>query len=162
MAKMKKILFLIIFTGIVIIQLNAQAKTNIEQPFSGSSAQAAEWLEDHDMILRKAAGGAKKVIVYLGKTNVSGNGVSLLLYDYRDLSKGQFGTVLEIIDNASGDTLYIVWTDEESGSKAVFYNDNDKKQLDVSLSTRFNKYGMRTETKKYVKTIIRELKSLFD
>jgi len=157
---MKKTLFLLIFTGIVLINLNAQTKTERELPFSGTSAQAAEWLEDHDIELRKVAGNSKKVIVYSGKTSSSGNGVSMSFYDYRDLSKGQIGTVLQIIDNASGDVLYIVWTDEEAGSKAVFYNDNDKKQLDVSLSVRFNKYGMGNDTKKFVRTIIKELKSL--
>jgi hypothetical protein len=83
-------------------------------------------------------------------------------YDYRDFSKDQMATVLEIVDNASGDILYIVWTDEETGSKAVFSNDNDKKQLDVSKSVRFNRYGMGNDTKKYVRTIIKELKSLFN
>jgi hypothetical protein len=158
---MKKTFFLVIFTGIALFQLNAQTKTDREQAFSGTSAQAAEWLEDHDMVLRKVAGGARKVIVYSGKTTASGSGVGMAFYDYRDLSKGQIGTVLEIVDNASGDVLYVIWTDEETGSKAVFYNDNDKKQLDVSNSLRFNKYGMGTDTKKFVRSIIKELKSLF-
>jgi Cu/Ag efflux protein CusF len=161
-AKMKKTLLIIIFISISLIQLNAQTKTEREPSFSGTSAQAAEWLEDHNMILRKIAGDAKKVIVYSGKTKASGSGVKMSFYDYRDLSKGQIGTVLEIADNTSGDILYIVWTDEEAGSKAVFYNDNDKTQLDVSNSVRFNKYGMGSDTKKYVRTIIKEMKSLFD
>jgi len=159
---MKKTLFLIIFTCIAFIYLNAQTKTERELPFSGTSAQAAEWLEDHDTILRKVAGDFRKVIVYSGKTQASGSGVNMSFYDFRDLSKGQIGTVLEIVDNASGDILYIVWTDEDSGSKSVFYNDNDKRQLDVSNSVRFYKYGMGNDTKKFVKTIIKELKSLFD
>jgi hypothetical protein len=159
---MKKTLFLVIFTCIALIYLNAQTKTERELPFSGTSAQAAEWLENHDTILRKVAGDFRKVIVYSGKTQASGIGVNMSFYDYRDLSKGQIGIVLEIIDNASGDILYIVWTDEDYGSKAVFYNDNDKKQLDVSNSVRFYKYGMGNDTKKYVRTIIKELKSLFN
>jgi len=159
---MKKTLFLVIFTCIALIYLNAQTKTERELPFSGTSAQAAEWLEDHDTILRKIAGNSRKVIVYSGKTKTSDSGVNMSFYDFRDLSKGQIGTVLEIIDNASGDILYIVWTDEDTGSKAVFYNDNDKRQLDVSNSVRFYKYGMGNDTKKFVKTIIKEIKSLFD
>jgi hypothetical protein len=159
---MKKKLFFIILAGIALIHLNAQTKTERELPFSGTSAQAAEWLDDHDTILRKIAGDFRKVIVYSGKTKASDSGIIMSFYDFRDLSKGQIGTVLEIVDNASGDILYIVWTDEDTGSKAVFYNDNDKKQLDVSNSVRFYKYGMGNDTKKFVRTIIKELKSLFN
>jgi len=67
------------------MRLNAQTKTEREPPFSGTSAQAAEWLEDHDTILRKVAGNVRKVIVYSGKTRASGSGVSMSFYDYRDL-----------------------------------------------------------------------------
>jgi hypothetical protein len=159
---MKKKFVLFIFVCTALFQLNAQTKTEREPSFSGTSAQAADWLEDHDIKLRKIAGGFNNVIVYSGKIRASGNGVGMSFYDYRDFSKGQMATVLEIVDNVSGDILYIVWTDEETGSKAVFYNDNDKKQLDVSKSVRFNMYGMGNDTKKYVRTIIKELKSLLN
>jgi hypothetical protein len=159
---MKKTFFLFIFVCTTLFQLNAQTKTEREPSFSGTSAQAANWLENHDITLRKIAGSFNNVIVYSGKTRASGTGVGMSFYDYRDFSKGQMATVLEIVDNASGDILYIVWTDEEKGSKAAFYNDNDKKQLDVSKSVRFNRYGMGNKKKKYVRTIIKELKTLFN
>jgi len=155
---MKRILFLMLFTAITLFCIHAQTKTNKEPPFNGTSAQAAEWIDNHDSDFRKIASDVSKVVTYSGTTNAGGNGVALLYYDYVDLPKGRMGTVLEIIDNASGNVIYVVWTNEARGDNAVFFRDAGKTQLDVSVASRGRKYGMSNDTLKYVRAIIQELK----
>jgi hypothetical protein len=155
---MKKLSFLL-FLVAAVFYLNAQTVKNRVDPFTGTSKQAADWLGKQDQSLRSIAGEVNKVISYTGKTEASGtDDVALSLYDFTDLQKAQIGTVLEITENSTGNVIFIVWSNESSGSKAIFYNDDDKVQLDVSFSTRRNKFGMGNDTVKFVKTIIKELK----
>jgi hypothetical protein len=156
---MKKFLFLSFIMIAAAFCLNAQTRTNRETPFTGTSANAAEWMKKNDRLLRSIAGDVINVIVYSGKKTASGsNDVTLLLYDYANLQIGQIGTVLEMTDNSTENIIFVVWTNESTGDKAIFYNDKDKNQLDVSFSTRLKKYGMGSDTVRFVKTIIKELK----
>jgi len=154
---MKKILFSALFSIIILFSVFSQSVTNREPSFSGSSAQAAEWIRDHDREFRRIAGDVSKVIAYSGKTNAGGSGVTLRYYDYAYLAKKQIGTVLELTNNASGEMIFVVWTNEARGDDAVFYNDSDKRQLDVSVASRGRRYGMSNDTLKYVRTIVKEL-----
>jgi hypothetical protein len=156
---MKKPLFFLFMMVTAVFYLNAQTITNREDPFTGPSAKAAEWMKKREKSFRKIASDASFVIIYSGEKEANGsNDVTLLLYDYADIQKGRLGTVLEINENSTGNIIYVVWTNESSDDKAVFFNDNDKRQLDVSFSTKMKKYGMGSDTVTYVKTIVKEFK----
>jgi hypothetical protein len=156
---MKKLLFFLFMMITSAFYLNAQTITNREDPFTGTSAKAAEWMKKREKLFRSIASDVAFVIVYSGEKEASGsNDVTLLLYDYADLQKGRVGTVLEIKENSTGIIIFVAWANESTGDKAVFYNDNDKNQLDVSFSTKMKKYGMGSDTVKFVKTIIKEFK----
>ena len=154
---MKKILLSALFLGIILFSVFSQTITNRESPFNGTSAQAADWISSHDREFRSIASDVSKVITYSGKTNSRGNGVTLQYYDFNYLARKQIGTVLEVTDNASGEMIFVVWTNEARGDDAVFYDDSDKRQLDVSVASRGRKYGMSNDTIKYVRTIVKEL-----
>lgn len=138
--------------------LGAQTITNRAGPFTGTSIQAAEWIVNNDHLLRSIAKNVSKVITYSGKTDVSGDGVTLLLYDFADLARGQVGTVLEITENSTGNAIYVVWSNEAVGSNAIFSYDPGKIRHDVSFSSRNRRYGMSGDTVRYINTIIRELR----
>jgi len=154
---MKKFLISFFLIAVVIFHLSAQVITEKEPVFNGTSAEAAAWINQHDRLFRSIARNVNKVIAYYGTTKSSGKNVTILFYDYNDVSKGQIGTVLEIIENSTGNTIFVVWTNEARGSNAVFFNDSDKNQLDVSVASRGRKYGMSNDTLKFVRTIIKEL-----
>jgi hypothetical protein len=140
-----------------IVESNVQIK-QLEGPFNGNSAQSAEWIRQHDKALRRMAAQPGKVIAYSGQKPPAGTtGVTLSFYEYRDIPKERIGTVLELTDTGSGSTIYVVWTDEAIGDNAVFYNDPDKKQLDISVSSRGRHYGMSNDTLKYVRMVVREI-----
>ena len=155
---MKKKVLLLLFLGITLVGLSAQTKKNREPIFNGTSAEAAEWIQKNDRLFRSIAGEVSKVVTYSGTTKPGGSGVSILFYDFSYPAKDQTGIVLEITDKNSGNIIYVVWTDEGTGDDAVFYNDKDKTQLDISVASKGRKYGMSNDTLKHVKTIITELK----
>ncbi|MDR1930916.1 MAG: hypothetical protein LBQ44_09865 [Treponema sp.] len=140
-----------------IVETTVQIR-QLEGPFNGTSAQAAEWIRLHDRELRRVASAPSKVISYSGQKPPAGtSGVSLSFYEYSDMPRGRFGTVLELTDTGSGSVVYVVWTNEASGNDAVFYNDPDKKQLDVSFSTRMRHYGMSNDTLELVRRVVKEI-----
>jgi len=155
---MKKNVLLLVLLGTTLVGLSAQTKKNREPLFNGTSAEAAEWITKNDRLFRSIAGDVSKVVTYSGSVRAQGSGVSILFYDFSDPSKAQMGVVLEITDKSTGNIIYVVWTNEARGDDAVFFNDKDKVQLDVSVASKGRKYGMSNDTLKHVKTIIAELK----
>jgi hypothetical protein len=130
----------------------------MEGPFNGTSLQAAEWIRQHDKALRSVAADKSKVIAYSSQKPAAGtSGVTLSFYEYQDLPKGRVGTVLELTGMGTGLTIYVIWTNEARGDDAVFFNDPDKTQLDVSVSTRGRKYGMSNDTLKQIRLVVKEI-----
>ncbi|GHV82764.1 hypothetical protein AGMMS50212_01040 [Spirochaetia bacterium] len=155
---MKKIIIALFISVSMTALIFAQNK-QIEEPFTGTSLEIANWINSHDKQFRSIASDVSKVIAYSGSTEaLNQDNFTASFYEYKDLSKDQIGTVLELTDNKSGKVIYVVWTNEAIGDDAVFYNDPDKAQLDVSVASRGRSYGMSNDTKKYVRSLIKELK----
>jgi hypothetical protein len=130
----------------------------LDGPFNGTSAQAADWIRQHDKRLRSVAADVSKVIVYFSQKPAAGtSGVTLSFYEYKDLPKRQIGTILELTETGTGFTIYVVWTNEAIGEDAIFFNDPGKTRLDVSLSLRIRKYGMSNDTLTHIRKIVREI-----
>jgi hypothetical protein len=130
----------------------------LDGPFNGTSAQAADWIRQHDRQLRSIAADVSKVIVYFSQKPAAGtSGVTLSFYEYKDLPKGRIGTILELTETGTGYGIYVIWTNEAIGDDAIFYNDAGKTRLDVSLSLRRRKYGMSNDTLKHIRKVVREI-----
>ncbi|GHU39646.1 hypothetical protein FACS1894190_05250 [Spirochaetia bacterium] len=151
---------IVVFFMVILMTVSVFAETSqIEDSFTGTSAQVADWIKAHNKVFKEIAADVSKVIVYAGeKESTDQKDFTVLFYKYHDAPKEQLGTVLEIVGNESGQIIYVVWTSEARGDDAVFYNDQDKKQLDVSVASRSRPYGMSNDTIKYVKRLINEFR----